>query len=320
MRKYGREIAAASLKLGSIQLRPMEPFTWASGFQMPIYNDNRDLLSSHENRELVTEALYDLVGKADMDITLIAGTMTAGIAPAVSLADHMSLSLSMQIGGDSYLFTPHRMEQFSDAKPSEETDIVVSTCPQSLVGAVILANRLEVPFAYVRQKEKEHGLKRQIEGIIEQGQKAYLVDHHMGESYLDKAVEAINEKGAQVIGTDQRDISDMLSVNAIEGERMLRVEDLVSMGGSCGAEIERDRELGAVVEHAVAIFNYELETSRKNFEKLGVTLSAALTYTTLMEEVKAQRLFSDSELAMLKEWREDPLGWGAKHGFERVVK
>ena len=41
---YGSEIAKAGLEIKAIKLRPEDPFTWASGFRMPIYNDNRMFL------------------------------------------------------------------------------------------------------------------------------------------------------------------------------------------------------------------------------------------------------------------------------------
>ena len=41
---FGEKIAEAGLKINAIKLRPNDPFTWASGFRMPIYNDNRMFL------------------------------------------------------------------------------------------------------------------------------------------------------------------------------------------------------------------------------------------------------------------------------------
>lgn len=39
-----RDLAACLLEAGAVRLRPLEPFTWASGLKSPIYCDNRQLL------------------------------------------------------------------------------------------------------------------------------------------------------------------------------------------------------------------------------------------------------------------------------------
>ena len=44
-RYYGPQLAKAAFELGAIRLSPKEPFTWASGYRMPIYNDNRQFLA-----------------------------------------------------------------------------------------------------------------------------------------------------------------------------------------------------------------------------------------------------------------------------------
>jgi len=109
---FGREIARAGLEIKAIKLRPDDPFTWASGFRMPIYNDNRMFLFHPEHRALLAEGFIKILGSEDMPYDVIAGTSTAGISPATTLAD-----------------------------------------------------ALEMPMIYVRDKPKGHGLKNQIEGI-----------------------------------------------------------------------------------------------------------------------------------------------------------
>ncbi|MCB0344858.1 MAG: orotate phosphoribosyltransferase [Bdellovibrionales bacterium] len=87
MNKFAEQIAAAALKIGAIQLQPDEPFRWASGYYMPIYNDNRLLLSEAKHRRLVAEGMQSIIREHNLKYDVIAGTATAGIAPATSLAD-----------------------------------------------------------------------------------------------------------------------------------------------------------------------------------------------------------------------------------------
>jgi len=41
---YAALLARKALENGAIRLSPDKPFTWASGYRMPIYNDNRQFL------------------------------------------------------------------------------------------------------------------------------------------------------------------------------------------------------------------------------------------------------------------------------------
>lgn len=92
---YGEKVAEAGLELGAIKLSIENPFTWASGYRMPIYNDNRLFLSRPEYRALLSEAfseMADIVGLEKIDN--IAGTSTAGIPHATTLADRVKKPLS----------------------------------------------------------------------------------------------------------------------------------------------------------------------------------------------------------------------------------
>ena len=84
---YAAQIAHNSLAVGSIRLRPSAPFQWASGFYMPIYNDNRMNLYNPTNRDLVVEAFVDALDSTDKSWGVMAGTSTAGIPWAAMLAE-----------------------------------------------------------------------------------------------------------------------------------------------------------------------------------------------------------------------------------------
>ena len=45
-------VARHLLEIKAVQLRPEEPFTWASGWKSPIYCDNRKILSYPEAPEI----------------------------------------------------------------------------------------------------------------------------------------------------------------------------------------------------------------------------------------------------------------------------
>ncbi|MDP4039831.1 MAG: hypothetical protein Q8P57_04615 [Candidatus Pacearchaeota archaeon] len=86
---YEKQIARAGLKINAIKLRPDNPFTWASGFRMPIYNDNRMFLFYPEHRDLLARGFEEILQSEEIPYEVIAGTSTAGISPATTLADHL---------------------------------------------------------------------------------------------------------------------------------------------------------------------------------------------------------------------------------------
>jgi orotate phosphoribosyltransferase len=81
------------LNSGATKLQPEDPFTWTSGATMPVYNDNRVLLGSFDNRRIVAQAFKMILQSENVHPNVIAGTATAGIAPATSLADCLELPL-----------------------------------------------------------------------------------------------------------------------------------------------------------------------------------------------------------------------------------
>ena len=90
---FAEKLARISLEIGAIKFSPDQPFIWASGYKMPIYNDNRLLLGSAGHRALITQGFQDLLKKCAAKVEVIAGTATAGIPHATTLADLLQLPL-----------------------------------------------------------------------------------------------------------------------------------------------------------------------------------------------------------------------------------
>ena len=90
---FSEKIAHIALEVGAIQINAHKPFTWASGYKMPIYNDNRLLLGNTSNRSLIANGFQDLLKTYVGDVDVIAGTATAGIPHATTLADMLQLPL-----------------------------------------------------------------------------------------------------------------------------------------------------------------------------------------------------------------------------------
>ncbi len=79
------------LQINAIKLNPKNPFTWASGWQSPIYCDNRLILSFPTIRNFVREEFSKHIehefGKPDV----IAGVATGAIGVGILVAEYMGL-------------------------------------------------------------------------------------------------------------------------------------------------------------------------------------------------------------------------------------
>jgi orotate phosphoribosyltransferase len=90
--KYtAKKTAELLLQIKAIKLSPKKPFKWASGWNSPIYCDNRIILSHPKIRIFVREQMVKqiekLYGKPDM----IAGVATGAIGIGMLVADLMNL-------------------------------------------------------------------------------------------------------------------------------------------------------------------------------------------------------------------------------------
>lgn len=84
-------LAVGLLQAGAVELRPLQPFTWSSGWKSPIYCDNRVVLGYPLLRNLIVKGFEDIVQRDFPATELIVGTATAGIPHASMLSDRMSL-------------------------------------------------------------------------------------------------------------------------------------------------------------------------------------------------------------------------------------
>lgn len=82
-----------------------------------------------------------------------------------------------------------------------ETTLIAGTATAGIPHAAWVADKLKLPMVYVRDKAKGHGKQNLIEGRIEAGQKAVVIEDLIstGGSSL-KAAEAVREAGASVLG------------------------------------------------------------------------------------------------------------------------
>lgn len=86
-----KEIAGYLLECKAIKLQPSKPFRWASGWNSPIYCDNRVTLSYPAVRSAIRDSFVALIKEKFPQANKIAGVATGAIAQGALVADAMQL-------------------------------------------------------------------------------------------------------------------------------------------------------------------------------------------------------------------------------------
>ena len=79
------------LQINAIKLRPENPFIWASGWNSPIYCDNRIILSYPPIRNYVREQMSKQIETIYGKPNVIAGVATGAIGIGMLVAEYMGL-------------------------------------------------------------------------------------------------------------------------------------------------------------------------------------------------------------------------------------
>lgn len=82
-----------------------------------------------------------------------------------------------------------------------DAEVIAGVATGAIAHGVLVADKLGLPFVYVRSAPKGHGLENLIEGDLKPGQKVVVIEDLVstGGSSL-KAAEALVEYGAEVLG------------------------------------------------------------------------------------------------------------------------
>ena len=142
-----KKTASYLLQINAIKLNIQNPFKWSSGWNSPIYCDNRICLSFPKVRDFLANSIAEEIKKTSSEKFIIAGVATGAIG----------------IG-------------------------------------ILVANKLNAPFIYVRPQQKKHGRESQIEGTLNKDEKVIVIEDLIstGKSSLN-AVDAIQNNGAKVV-------------------------------------------------------------------------------------------------------------------------
>jgi orotate phosphoribosyltransferase len=143
-----------------------------------------------------------------------------------------------------------------------DAEVIAGTATAGIPHAAWVADKLNLPMAYIRDKAKGHGKQNQIEGLIKEGQKVVII------------------------------------------------EDLISTGGSSLKAALAVKEAGAEPVAVLAIFSYQLDKAVNAFKEAGIPLHTLSNYSALIDAALELNVIQESDLSVLKAWREDPSTWG----------
>lgn len=79
-------------------------------------------------------------------------------------------------------------------------EVIAGVATGGISFGAMIANRMGLPFIYVRQEKKEHGLMKQVEGDFREGAKVVLIEDHIstGKSSM-IAIDALRESKLNVL-------------------------------------------------------------------------------------------------------------------------
>ncbi len=87
--QFARELAADLLDINAVLLRPDNPFVWSSGWNSPIYCDNRLTILYPELRKKISDKFSEIITNEVGLVDVITGTATAGIPHAAWVSDKL---------------------------------------------------------------------------------------------------------------------------------------------------------------------------------------------------------------------------------------
>lgn len=91
MKQVAHMLAEKLLKINAVKLQPANPFVWASGWNSPIYTDNRRTLSYPDVRTFIKVELVRLILEQFPEVEAVAGVATGAIAQGALVADQLNV-------------------------------------------------------------------------------------------------------------------------------------------------------------------------------------------------------------------------------------
>jgi orotate phosphoribosyltransferase len=98
--------------------------------------------------------------------------------------------------------------------------------------------------------------------------------------------------------------------SSLSGKRVVVIEDLISTGKSSLQAVDALRDAGYDVAGLAAIFSYGFDVAADNFKQANCPFVTLSNYNALIKYAGQNQYISDTDVEVLKKWRENPSEWG----------
>lgn len=168
-------------------------------------------------------------------------------------------------------------------------DIIAGTSTAGIPHGYGLAQELNLPFIYIRDEPKKHGMKNQIEGIDS--------DKHLN-------------------GDNVLLIEDLISTGGSSVKAVQAIRNANGSIDSCFSIFNYD------LWQAKSMFKGEIAFNKSTGEKLTkiCNVFSLIHYSNILQLGIEHKYINKQKENLLNEWIEDQENWGDKNGFPRVQK
>ncbi|MDR2065341.1 MAG: orotate phosphoribosyltransferase [Prevotellaceae bacterium] len=135
MNERAKQIAKGLLQIKAVKININRHFVWASGWNSPIYCDNRKTLSYPKIRKLIYTAFAEKINEKYSDCEIIAGVATGAIAHGVLVAEMLKKPFVYVRSSPK----SHGMENLIEGELTENSKVVVIEDLVSTGGSSIAA-------------------------------------------------------------------------------------------------------------------------------------------------------------------------------------
>lgn len=104
-------------------------------------------------------------------------------------------------------------------------------------------------------------------------------------------------------------LGNKIEGNIEPGQKVIVIEDLVSTGKSSLEAVNALRDAGNMVIGMASIFTYNFTIAKKNLEQANCRLITLSDYNSLIKVAHNNGYIKESDMDILKQWRDDPSNW-----------
>jgi orotate phosphoribosyltransferase len=299
-----------------IKERFENPFKWptSNGKEEfhPIFADLRIALGDPILRK---ECMGEMIKTVDTlpEIHGFHGVKNGGLGFAALLAYHYKKPLYFSFKNEIY-----EVVDFYKYKPAELGDdhTIITNAPFGLMLGVLIADKNNAPFCYVRKEPNKFGYMNQVEGYVKNSDIAHgflfkpkIDDGNLPDLIADNLGGILAKVGMAIF--EKQFTSDFLVSRAVNrfipGDRILPVDDVMASGKSLWNEINLLKDHRAKVDHGLVVMNYLFKKTEQLFSKEKIIINSIVDTNKILRSF-LYTIEKDKQEA-LRRWMVDPINW-----------